>query len=57
MCEIGKPVAMFDVQPLSLPAPLRKEAEVPTEQTVTIEVPVTVSDTAVDPVTVTTEKL
>jgi hypothetical protein len=49
MCEIGKPIEIIDVEPLSLPAPLRRE----TEQPVTVEVPV--SETAVEPVTV--EKL
>lgn len=45
MCEIGKPLEMLDVQPLSLPVPLRKErpAEQP-EQLATIEVPVTVTE-------------
>lgn len=49
MCEIGKPIEIIDVEPLTLPAPLRRE----TEQPVTVEVPV--SETAVEPVTV--EKL
>lgn len=31
---------MIDVEPLSLPAPLRKEKEAPVEQPVTAEVPV-----------------
>ena len=53
MCEIGKPVEIIDVEPLSLPAPLRREKEQPTEQPATVEVPV--SETAVEPVTV--EKL
>lgn len=43
MCEIGKPVEIIDVEPLSLPASLRKEKKQPTEQPVTVEVPV--SDT------------
>ena len=55
MCNIGKPVEIIDVEPLSLPAPLRREKEHPTDQPVTIEVPVTVSDTTVEPETV--EKL
>jgi hypothetical protein len=55
MCDIGKPVEVIDVEPLSLPAPLRKEAKIPVEQT--IEVPVTVSDTAVETVAITAEKL
>jgi len=53
MCNIGKPVEILDVEPLSLPAPLRWETEQPTEQPVTVEVPV--SEAAVEPVTV--EKL
>jgi hypothetical protein len=40
MCEIGKPLEIIDVQPLNLPAPLRREQEQPEEQPVTIEVPV-----------------
>jgi hypothetical protein len=51
MCDIGKPVEMIDVEPLSLPAPLRKQKETPVEQPVTAEVPVS----AETPVTV--EKL
>lgn len=39
MCEIGKPVEIIDVEPLKLPAPLRRE-ENPAEQPVTAEVPV-----------------
>lgn len=57
MCEIGKPLEILDVEPLALPAPLRRKKEQSTEQPVTIEVPVTVSDTAVEPVAITTEKL
>lgn len=49
MCEIGKPIDIIDVEPLSLPAPLRTEKEQP----VTVEVPV--METTVDAVTV--EKL
>jgi hypothetical protein len=45
MCDIGKPVEMIDVEPLSLPAPVRKEKQPPVEQPVTVE-----------PVTVTVEK-
>jgi hypothetical protein len=40
MCEIGKPVEIIDVEPLSLPAPLRRETEQPAGQPVTVEVPV-----------------
>ena len=40
MCEIGKPIEIIDVEPLSLPAPLRREIEQATEQPVTVEVPV-----------------
>ena len=46
MCEIGKPIEIIDVEPLSLPAPLRRETEQPAER------PVTVSETTVEPVTV-----
>jgi len=49
MCEIGKPLEIIEVEPLSLPAALRKEKEEP----VTMEVPV--SETTVEPITV--EKL
>ena len=41
MCEIGKPLEILDVEPLVLPAPLCRETEQPTEQYVTVEVPVT----------------
>jgi hypothetical protein len=44
MCEIGKPLEILDVQPLNLPAPLRREQEQPEEQPVTIEVEVPVAD-------------
>ena len=47
MCEIGKPIEIIDVEPLSLPAPLRKEQPATTEQPVTTEVPV--SETTVEP--------
>jgi hypothetical protein len=49
MCEIGKPLEIIDVEPLSLPAALPKKKEEP----VTVEVPV--SETTVEPVTI--EKL
>jgi hypothetical protein len=54
MCNIGKPIEIIDVEPLSLPAPLRREKEVAVEQPVTVEVPV--SETTVERVTVTFEK-
>jgi hypothetical protein len=54
VCEIGKPIEIIDVEPLSLPAPLRREKEVPVEQPVTAEIPV--SESTVEPVTVTVEK-
>jgi len=47
MCEIGKPVEFMDVEPLSLPAPLRKEKPAATVQPVTPEIPV--SETTVEP--------
>ena len=56
MCEIGKPVEMIDVEPLSLPAPLRKEQPAATKQPVTAEVPVAETETSVEPATVTVEK-
>ena len=40
MCNIGKPVEIIEVEPLSLPTPLRRETEQATEQPVTVEVPV-----------------
>lgn len=48
MCDIGKPVEMIDIEPLSLPSPLREQKETPVEQPVTAEVPVS----AETPVTV-----
>lgn len=55
MCEIGKPIEIIDVEPLSLPAPLLRREEKPAEQPVTVEVPA--SETTVEPVTITVEKL
>lgn len=55
MCEIGKPIETVDVEPLSLPAPLRREKEQPAEQPVTVEVPVRVSEMTVEHVTITIE--
>jgi hypothetical protein len=41
MCEIGKPLEIIDVQPLNLPAPLRREEQPEQEPTsVPVEVPV-----------------
>jgi len=40
MCDIGKPVEIIDVEPLILPAPLRREQEQPEEQPMTVEAPV-----------------
>jgi hypothetical protein len=40
MCQVGKPIEIIDVEPLALPAPLRKETEQPTEQPVIVEIPV-----------------
>jgi hypothetical protein len=51
MCNIGKPIEIIDIEPLVLPAPLRREQEQPEEQPVTIEVPVT-AETTVETVTV-----
>ena len=36
MCEIGKPIEIIDVEPLSLPVPLRREQ--PAEQPLNVEV-------------------
>jgi hypothetical protein len=47
MCEIGKQIKIINVEPLSPPAPLRWETELPTEQPVIVEVPVT--ETTVEP--------
>jgi hypothetical protein len=47
MCEIGKPIEIVNVEPLSLPAPLLKEQPATTEQAVTAEVPVW--ETTVEP--------
>ena len=55
MCEIGKPIEIVDVEPLALPAPVRRETEQPAEQPVTIEVPA--SETTVESVTIAVEKL
>jgi hypothetical protein len=54
MCEIGKPVEIIDVEPLSLPAPLHKEQ--PQEEPIVVPVEVPVSETTVEPL-VTVEKL
>jgi hypothetical protein len=48
MCEIGKPLEILNVEPLALPATLRKEKEQPTEQPVTVEVPVAETETLVE---------
>jgi len=55
MCEIGKPIEIVDVEPLALPAPVRRETEQPAEQPVTVEI--TASETTVEPVTIAVEKL
>ncbi len=47
MCEIGKPIEIVNVEPLSLPAPLPRREENPAEQPVTVEVPGT--ETPVEP--------
>lgn len=48
MCDIGKPVEIIDVEPLSLPAPLRKEKQTPAERPSTMEV--TVAEATVETV-------
>ena len=50
MCEIGKPIEVIDVEPLSLFVPLPRREEKPAEQPVTVEVPV--SEATVEPVTI-----
>ncbi len=40
MCEIGKPVEVIDVVPLILPVPPRRDKEQPTQQPVTVAIPV-----------------
>lgn len=47
MCEIGKPIEIIDVEPLSLPAPLSRREENPAEQPVTVALPV--KETTVEP--------
>lgn len=49
MCNIGEPLEILVVEPLSLPAPLRKEKKQPTEQPVTVEVPVAETETTAEP--------
>lgn len=44
MCEIGKPVEIIDVEPLNLPAPLRREKE---QEPAVLPVEVPVSETPV----------
>jgi hypothetical protein len=39
---------MIDVEPLSLPSPLRREKEIPVEQPVSVEVPVAETETTVE---------
>jgi hypothetical protein len=39
MCEIGKPIEIMNVEPLSLPAPLSRREQALPEQSVTVEVP------------------
>lgn len=40
MCEIGKPLEIVNVEPLVLPAGIRRHEEQPTEVPLTVEVPV-----------------
>ena len=42
MCDIGKPIEIINATPLSLPTPLCREKEQPTEQPVTVEGPMSV---------------
>jgi hypothetical protein len=48
MCDIGKPIEIIDVEPLSLPAPLRREKEQPVEAPMSAEMPVEPAAAAVD---------
>jgi hypothetical protein len=49
MCDIGKPIEIIDVEPLSLPAPLRKEQEQPaTVAPVSAETPIEPAVVAVE---------
>jgi hypothetical protein len=48
MCDIGKPIEIINVEPLSLPAPLRREKEQPTERPVVVEVPVSAETSATE---------
>lgn len=51
MCEIGKPLEILNVEPLALPAPLRRETVGhPAEQPMNMEVPV--AETTVEHITV-----
>jgi hypothetical protein len=45
MCDIGKRVEIIDVEPLALPAPLRKEDQ-PKQEPVAVPVEVPVAETA-----------
>lgn len=47
MCEIGNPIEIIYVEPLSLPVPLLRREEKPPEQPVAVEVPV--SEATVEP--------
>jgi hypothetical protein len=49
MCEIVKPLKIIDVEPLSLPATLRRQQEQHSEEPVTVEVPVAETDANVNP--------
>jgi len=44
MCEIGKPIEIIDVEPLSLPASLTHWEKNPPERPVDVPVPVEVED-------------
>jgi hypothetical protein len=46
MCEIGKPLEIIDVQPLNLPAPLRRE-EQPEQEPISVPVEVPVAETVI----------
>ena len=41
MCDIGKPIEIINVEPLSLPAALRRGKEQPAEQPSNVEIPPT----------------
>lgn len=41
MCDIGKPIEIINIEPLSLPVPVRRGKEQPAERPSTVEIPAT----------------